>query len=97
MATTPKKPTPAAAKKAKDQTKMNPKTTKPAVKFSGKLNQANPGKATSVGTIAKKVVMALPPVATAAAGVKARLASVKKNEKLKMDTAKNSKTKAGKK
>ena len=96
MATTPKKPTPAAAKKAQEK-KMDPKTTKPAVKFSGKLNQANPGKATSVGTIAKKVVMALPPVATAAAGVKARLASVKKNEKLKMDTAKNSKTKAGKK
>lgn len=62
--------------------------------FSAKMNQANPGKGMSAGTFAKKVVMNFPPVALAAAGVKARLASVKKNEKFKMDTAKNSKPKS---
>lgn len=69
-------------------------TPKAAPKFSAKMNQANPGKGMSAGSFAKKVVMNFPPVALAAAGVKARLASVKKNEKFKMDTAKNSKPKS---
>ena len=53
MAMTPKKPTPAAKAKAKAESKM--KANKTAPKFSGKLNQASPGKSKTASSIAKRV------------------------------------------